>query len=151
MPSSAIKRENNSIELIIWQVEFGKRGPFLILTPAQRFSENHWSNGNTIKDYIHSQNNISYHTTKKQAELKLSPDYPALTTWGAVWLATSYLLQTLDDNNITILLIPPNCTNRLWPLEISVNKAAKEFVTRFGKTDHLCTLWFWEMSIWKIQ
>ena len=34
----------------------------------------------------------------------------------------------LDDNNINIILIPPNCTNRLQPLDLSVNKAAKEFL-----------------------
>jgi len=35
VPSSAIKRANNSVVPIIKEVESGKRGPYLILTPAQ--------------------------------------------------------------------------------------------------------------------
>lgn len=41
---------------------------------------------------------------------------------------TTSLLQTLDDNNIDVLLISPNYIDRLQPLDISVNKVAKEFL-----------------------
>ena len=40
------------------------------------------------------------------------------------------LLTLLDDNNINVILIPPNCTDRLQPLDLSINKAAKEFPSR---------------------
>ena len=41
---------------------------------------------------------------------------------------TTSLLQTLDNNKINILLILSNCTHRLQPLDISLNKAANEFL-----------------------
>ena len=34
----------------------------------------------------------------------------------------------LDDNNIYVILIPANCTDRLQPLDISINKAVKDFL-----------------------
>ena len=43
---------------------------------------------------------------------------------------TPELLTLLDDNNINVILIPANCTDRLQPLDFSVNKAAKEFLCR---------------------
>ena len=36
----------------------------------------------------------------------------------------------LDSKNINVILIPANCTDRLQPLDISVNKAAKEFLRK---------------------
>ena len=42
----------------------------------------------------------------------------------------SEFLKLLDVNNINVILIPRNCTNRLQPLDLSVNKAAKEFLWR---------------------
>ena len=93
------------------------------------YSENHWSNENTMKYYIHKI--ILPYITKKQDDLKLSADYPALILFDNFKAqCTSSLLQTLDNNNVTVVLIPPNCTDRLQPLDISVNKAAKEFMRR---------------------
>ena len=37
MPSSAIERANTRVMPILEHLESGKRGPYLILTPAQRF------------------------------------------------------------------------------------------------------------------
>ena len=47
--------------------------------------------------------------------------------------STSELLTLLDDNNINVILIPPNCTDRLQPLDLSINKAAKEFQEWYAK------------------
>jgi len=43
---------------------------------------------------------------------------------------TETLLKLLDENNVSVVLIPPNCTDRLQPLDVSVNKSAKEFLRR---------------------
>ena len=34
----------------------------------------------------------------------------------------------LEDNNILYVTVPNNCTNRLQPLDLSVNKPAKDFL-----------------------
>ena len=41
---------------------------------------------------------------------------------------TPAVLELLEENNIDIVLVPANCTDRLQPLDISVNKAAKNFM-----------------------
>ena len=37
-------------------------------------------------------------------------------------------IRAFRRNNIDIVLVPANCTDRLQPLDISVNKAAKNFM-----------------------
>lgn len=36
----------------------------------------------------------------------------------------------LDENNIHVCLLPPNTTDRLQPMDVSVNKPAKDFLRR---------------------
>ena len=42
--------------------------------------------------------------------------------------ATPSVLSLLDNNNIRVCLLPANTTDRLQPLNISVNKPAKHFL-----------------------
>ena len=42
---------------------------------------------------------------------------------------TPKVTQCLEKNNIQSVLVPPCCTDRLQPLDISVNKAAESFLT----------------------
>ena len=41
---------------------------------------------------------------------------------------TKPVLNLLEQNNILIAVVLPNCTDRLQPLDVSVNKAVKEFL-----------------------
>ena len=40
------------------------------------------------------------------------------------------LLKIIDDKNINAVIIPANCTYRLQPLDLSVNKAVKTFLRK---------------------
>ena len=62
---------------------------------------------------------------KKREELHLEPDYPALVLFDVFkGQCTENLFRILEENHISVVLIPPNCTDRLQPLDVSVNKPA---------------------------
>ena len=91
------------------------------------FSANHWSNEETMKEYI-LKVLLSYIRAKRQ-ELQLADDYPALVIFDNFKTQCMFeVLKMLDDNQIYVVLIPPNCTDRLQPLDLSVNKPAKDFL-----------------------
>ena len=61
--------------------------------------------------------------------MKLGVNYPALLHFDNFKAqCTLELLTLLDDNSINVLLIPPNCTDRLQPMDISVNKPEKKIL-----------------------
>ena len=37
-------------------------------------------------------------------------------------------MQLLEEYNVHVVKLPPNCTDRLQPMDLSVNKAAKNFL-----------------------
>ena len=43
---------------------------------------------------------------------------------------TATVLGVLEENDILVALVPANCTDRLQPLDVSVNKSVKEFLHR---------------------
>ena len=59
----------------------------------------------------------------------LDDDFPALVIFdnfkGQV---TTEITQLLEEHNVHAIKLPPNCTDRLQPMDISVNKAAKDFI-----------------------
>jgi len=62
-------------------------------------------------------------------ELKVAPDQRALVVFDNFkGQCADALLKLLDENHVSVVLILPNCINRLQPLDISVNKCAKEFL-----------------------
>jgi len=75
---------------------------------------------------------IFYHTLIKNVRnLKLPAEQPAvliLDNFNGQY--TTELFKFLDSKSINMILIPANCTDRLQPLDISVNKAAKEFLRK---------------------
>ena len=91
------------------------------------FSENHWSNTQTMVSYFEKV--IFPYLQEKKAELKLEPDHPALLLFDNFKAqCTEDILKLLDTKNIDVVIIPASCTDRLQPLDLSINKAAKEFL-----------------------
>ena len=89
-------------------------------------SDNHWSNETTMKQYV--EKIILPYVNDKRKELKLPHDQPALLIFDNFKAqTTSSILKLLDSHNLDIVLLPANCTDRLQPLDLSINKAAKDF------------------------
>ena len=67
--------------------------------------------------------------TRQKADLKL-PDGQGLLLVFDNFKAqiTSSILTLLDSHYVNVVLIPANCTHRLLPMDLSVNKAAKDFL-----------------------
>ena len=86
-------------------------------------SKNHWSTEETMLEYI---DNIIVPYISANRE---SDDQSALVIMdnfkGQI---TPSIVSLLEENNIQFCLIPPNTTDRLQPLDISVNKPAKHFL-----------------------
>ena len=69
------------------------------------------------------------YVSEKRKELKLPSEYPALAIFDKfTGQGTQGLLQLLEDNDIRAVMVPANCTDRLQPLDVSVNKLAKTFL-----------------------
>jgi hypothetical protein len=67
----------------------------------------------------------------KREELKLSSTQPAIVLFDVFkGQLTSDIVSLLEDSNIYLVKIPANCTDRLQPMDFSVNKAAKEFMRK---------------------
>ena len=100
------------------------------------FTENHWSNQVTTLQYVH--NILLPYVTQKRAELGLSSDHCSLVIFDQFkGQCTEVVLKALEDNNIDVLLVHANCTDRLQPVDISVNKAVKDFLRGSFKVDML--------------
>ena len=92
-------------------------------------TEKHWSNEHSMRDYF--EKIIFPYIDEKRSELKLSNEQPALLIFDNFKAqCTPPLLRLLDRHNANVVLIPPNCTDRLQPLDLSVNKAAEDFLRR---------------------
>ena len=93
------------------------------------FSENHWSNEETMRDYLVKV--LIPYIQEKRKNLQLSTDYPALMLFDNFnGQCTESLLKLLDVNNINLVIIPVNWIDQLQPMDISVNKSAKEYLRK---------------------
>ena len=97
------------------------------------YTKNHWANEEITIQYI--SNVLLPYVERKMHELHLSSEYPALVIYDKFKAqCTDSVIKVLQDNKIHILMVLPSCTDRLQPLDVSVNKAVKEFLcTKFQK------------------
>ena len=59
--------------------------------------------------------------------MKLSPTQPALVIFDVFHGQTvPEVLELLEENHIFVVFVPSNCTDKLQPLDLSVNKPAKD-------------------------
>ena len=72
---------------------------------------------------------ILLYIQEKKKALKLSTEHPALLMFDNfnARCVLPLLLNLLDSHNFNVALIPLNCTDRLQPLDLSVNKTGKDF------------------------
>ena len=88
-------------------------------------SPKHWSTEGTMLQYV---NNIIVPYVKSVRQ-QLGDRKPALVIIdnfkGQV---TASLTSLLEEHDIHVCLLPPNSTDRLQPMDISVNKPAKDFL-----------------------
>lgn len=93
------------------------------------YTENHWANEKTTEDYINLI--LLPYIKQKRTDLSLKPEQPALVIFDRFkGQCTEKILKLLDENNIRFAIVPANCTDRLQPLDVSVNKSAKEYLRR---------------------
>ena len=63
--------------------------------------------------------------------MSLPDDYTALVIFDKFkGQSTSNILSLLETNHIHLVVVPSNCTDRLQPLDVSMNKAVKESIRR---------------------
>ena len=88
---------------------------------------NHWCNEKTMIKYIKSV--IVPYMDDTRERLGLSPMHTGLVILDHFkGQTTQKVLNLLEENHFKYILVPANCTNRLQPLDVSVNRAAKQFM-----------------------
>lgn len=91
------------------------------------FSENHWANEKTTEDYLKFI--LVPYVIQTRKDCCLPADHAALVIFDRFkGQCTEKILSFINDNHLRIAIVPANCTDRLQPLDISVNKAVKEFL-----------------------
>ena len=94
-------------------------------------SPNHWCNESTMILYV--QLIIVSYAQKTRKNLGLPDSQSAMVILDEFkGQTTEQVLNLLKQNNINYVIVPPNSTDRLQPLDVSVNKPAKDFLrTKF--------------------
>ena len=88
-------------------------------------TENHWSNEETMKRYI--EKIIVPFVSNKRRDLKLTEeDDTALAIFDSFkGQTTPAIYSLLESHKIRVVQVPANCTDKLQPLDISLNKPVK--------------------------
>ena len=88
---------------------------------------NHWCNKEMMIDYIELV--IVPYMTQKRTQLGLDLKHTELVILDEFkGQITSRVLNLLQSNDLMHIIVPPNCTDWLQPLDVSVNQAAKQFL-----------------------
>ena len=91
------------------------------------YTPNHWANESTMLKYIHTILIPYLHKTRQ--EYGLPSTHPALVIFDQFkGQLTDTFLQVLESNNIVVAKVPPHCTGRLQPLDLSINKPVKDIL-----------------------
>ena len=84
-------------------------------------SDNCWANEETMKRYV--QEIAAPFISQKREALKLEKMHPAVAIFDCFKRQTTPgILALLEGHNIIPIHIPANCTDKLQPLDISINK-----------------------------
>ena len=95
--------------------------------PSVTHSANHWCTEETLKSYI--QLVIVPYVQEKRKQLELADSQSALVILDEFkGQITNEVLSLLGQNNIEYVIVPPNCTDHLQPLDMSINKPVKDFL-----------------------
>ena len=87
-------------------------------------SHNHWSNEETMKRYI--EKIIIPFVSNRRAELQLTESHSALAIFDSFkGQTTPDIYSLLQRHNIIAMKVPANCTDKLQPLDVSLNKPVK--------------------------
>ena len=106
------------------------------------YSINHWSNEDTMKEYV--ENILVPYIDGKRKSLSLGNNFPALVLFDNFKVqCTTAVLTLLDQNNINVVLIPPNCIDRLQPSDISVNKSVKDHLRGLFQSWYAGEIYSW--------
>ena len=90
------------------------------------FTPNHWSNEQKTKEYI-EKIILPYVSEKRKAHGK--PNQIALVIFDEFkGQVTDDVFNMLDSNNIQVVKVSPNCIDCLQPMDMSINKPAKDFL-----------------------
>ena len=86
---------------------------------------NHWANTETTKRFI--SNIVVPYAAGVRAQMELPDSHPAIVIYDAFRGHNGEELHTLlSENHLISVRVPNNCTDRLQPLDLSVNKAVKD-------------------------
>lgn len=88
-------------------------------------SPNHWSTEQTMLEYV---GDIIVPYVKRQRELLGEEKSAVVIMDNFTGQVTTAVKDLLEKNDINICLLPANTTDRLQPLDVSVNKPAKDFL-----------------------
>ena len=96
-------------------------------------SHNHWSNEETMLRYVEKV--IVPFVDDKRATLQLDKAHPALAIFDCFrGQTTPEFAAALKKHNIIQVPVPANCTDKLQPLDISINKPMKDELRRRFQT-----------------